>query len=130
MPGTGNLTSKCAPISGSISWMVEPMVAASRVVIRDHIRSAPVVPDTLDALAALKVLCESDVPMALVLDEYGHFEGLLTPADILDAIAGAFRSDDDQSESEAVQRDDRPWLLAGWMPADENGGPFGHRPSQ
>jgi putative hemolysin len=99
--------------------MVEALLSASRVVIRDHIRRAPVVPDTLDALAALKVLRDSDVPMALVHDEYGHFEGLLTPADILDAIAGAFRSDEDQSEPEAVRRDDGSWLLAGWMPADE-----------
>jgi putative hemolysin len=99
--------------------MIEPLLSASQVLIRDHIRSAPVVPDTLDALAALKVLRDSDVPMALVHDEYGHFEGLLTPADILDAIAGAFRSDEDQSEPEAVRRDDGSWLLAGWMPADE-----------
>ncbi len=99
--------------------MVEALLSSSRVVIRDHIRRAPVVPDTLDALAALKVLRNSDVPMALVHDEYGHFEGLLTPADILDAIAGAFRSDEDQAEPEAVRRDDGSWLLAGWMPADE-----------
>jgi putative hemolysin len=99
--------------------MIEPLLSGSRVVIRHHIRSAPVLPDTLDALAALKVLRDSDVPMALVHDEYGHFEGLLTPADILDAIAGAFRSDEDQSEPEAVRRDDGSWLLAGWMPADE-----------
>lgn len=99
--------------------MIESLLSGSRVVIRHHIRSAPVLPDTLDALAALKVLRDSDVPMALVHDEYGHFEGLLTPADILDAIAGAFRSDEDQSEPEAVRRDDGSWLLAGWMPADE-----------
>ncbi len=43
----------------------------------------------------------------------------LTPGDILDAIAGAFRSDEDQSENEAVLRDDGSWLLAGWMPVDE-----------
>jgi putative hemolysin len=59
------------------------------------------------------------VPMALVHDEYGHFEGVVTPADILDAIAGAFRSDEETSEPEAVRRDDGSWLLAGWMPADE-----------
>jgi putative hemolysin len=99
--------------------MIEPMLAASRVVIRDHVRNAPVVPDTLDALAALKILRNADVPMALVHDEYGHFEGLLTPADILDAIAGAFRSDEDQAEPEAVRREDGSWLIAGWMPADE-----------
>ena len=57
--------------------------------------------------------------MALVHDEYGHFEGVVTPADILDAIAGAFRSDEGEAEPEAIQREDGSWLLAGWMPADE-----------
>ena len=57
--------------------------------------------------------------MALVHDEYGHFDGIVTPADILDAIAGAFRSDEGNEDPEAVLRDDGSWLLAGWMPADE-----------
>jgi putative hemolysin len=87
--------------------------------IRSHIRTAPIIPDTLDALDALDVLRTAGVPMALVHDEYGHFEGLVTPADILDAIAGAFRSDEGEDEPEAVKREDGSWLLAGWMPADE-----------
>ena len=87
--------------------------------IRAHIRKAPIIPDTLDALDALEVLRKAEVPMALVHDEYGHFEGVVTPADILDAIAGAFRSDEDTAEPEAIQREDGSWLLAGWMPADE-----------
>ena len=87
--------------------------------IRRRVRRAPVIPDTLDALDVLEVLRKAEVPMALVHDEYGHFEGIVTPADILDAIAGAFRSDDAAAEPEAVRRDDGSWLLAGWMPADE-----------
>ena len=87
--------------------------------IRKHVRKAPIIPDTLDALDALEVLRQAEVPMALVHDEYGHFDGIITPADILDAIAGAFRSDEGEAEPEAVQREDSSWLLAGWMPADE-----------
>ena len=87
--------------------------------IRAHIRKAPIIPDTLDALDALEVLRRAEVPMALVHDEYGHFDGVVTPADILDAIAGAFRSDEGTAEPEAMQREDGSWLLAGWMPADE-----------
>jgi putative hemolysin len=87
--------------------------------VRSHMRAAPIIPDTLDALDALNVLRGAEVPMALVHDEYGHFEGVVTPADILDAIAGAFRSDEPSDEPEAVPRDDGSWLLAGWMPADE-----------
>lgn len=85
--------------------------------LRDYIRSAPVLPDTLDALDALTALQAAEVPMALIHDEYGHFDGLVTPADILDAIAGAFHSED--PEPEAVQRQDGSWLIAGWMPVDE-----------
>jgi putative hemolysin len=87
--------------------------------VRAFVRSAPAIPDTVDALDALNVLRDAEVPMALVHDEYGHFEGVVTPADILDAIAGAFRSDEDAAEPEAVRREDGSWLLAGWMPADE-----------
>jgi len=85
--------------------------------VRDHVIQVPVVPDTIEALDALTVLQQSDVPMALVHDEYGHFEGLVTPADVLDAIAGAFRSDEDASGSEAFQREDGSWLIAGSMRA-------------
>ena len=53
------------------------------VDLRRYIRQAPVVPDQIDALEALGVLREAAVPMALVHDEYGHFEGLVTPADDL-----------------------------------------------
>jgi len=88
--------------------------------VKAHIRTAPVIPDTLDALDALNVLREAEVPVALVHDEYGHFDGVVTPADVLDAIAGAFRSDEGETaEPEAVMRHDGSWLLAGWMPADE-----------
>ncbi|NNM74280.1 hemolysin family protein [Enterovirga aerilata] len=99
--------------------VLAPLLYGGPIDIRSHMRTAPVVPDTLDALDALNVLREAEVPVALVHDEYGHFEGLATPADILDAIAGAFRSDEGGAEPEAVRREDGSWLLAGWMPVDE-----------
>src|SRR5690606_4654641 len=72
-----------------------------------------------DALDVLAVLREAEVPMALVHDEYGAFEGIVTPADILEAIAGAFRSDLEEGEPDVIQRPDGTWLLPGLMPADE-----------
>lgn len=88
--------------------------------LRAHTRPAPIVHDQADALDVLTTLKESDVPMALVHDEHGHFEGIVTPADILEAITGVFRSDLDIGEEPlSVQREDGSWLLAGAMPADE-----------
>ena len=99
--------------------LLTPLIRGKPLKIREHMRQAPSVPDISEALDALQVLRNSEVPMALVHDEYGHFEGIVTPADILDAIAGSFHSDDDQSEPEAVKREDGSWLIAGWMPVDE-----------
>jgi putative hemolysin len=88
--------------------------------LRAHIRQAPVIPDTSDALDVLETLRDAEVPMGLIHDEYGHFEGIVTPADVLEAIAGAFRSDAEVGEEpHAVLRDDGSWLLSGSMPADE-----------
>jgi putative hemolysin len=97
--------------------LIKPLLERERFDLRAYIRPAPVLPDTLDALDALSALQAAEVPMALVHDEYGHFDGLVTPADILDAIAGAFHSE--AQEPEAVQRQDGSWLIAGWMPVDE-----------
>jgi putative hemolysin len=43
----------------------------------------------------------------------------VTPADALEAIVGAFRSDGETPEPDAIRRDDGSWLLAGSMPVDE-----------
>lgn len=87
--------------------------------LRAMARAAPVIPDVADASDALAVVQGADVPMALVHDEYGHFEGIVTPANLLAAITGAFRSDIDAGDERAFERDDGSWLLPGSMPADE-----------
>jgi putative hemolysin len=73
----------------------------------------------MDALDVLGILREAAVPMALIHDEYGKFEGLVTPADILEAIAGVFKSDTIGAEPHATERDDGSWLFSGAMPVDE-----------
>jgi len=88
--------------------------------LRRLLHKPQIVPDTLGALDVLDMLRRSDFPLALVLDEYGHFEGIVTPSDLLEAIAGVFRSDLEEGEAdEAIQRDDGSWLLAGSLTADD-----------
>ncbi|MCC2095559.1 MAG: HlyC/CorC family transporter [Hyphomicrobiales bacterium] len=88
-------------------------------VMRKAMRRAPVIPDTVSALQALETLRSSSVPLAVVRDEYGNFEGIVTPADVLDALAGAFRSDTLPREPGARKNPDGSWTLAGAMPVDE-----------
>jgi putative hemolysin len=87
--------------------------------LRELVREAPVIPDQMDAMDALDVLRRADVPMAFVHDEYGHFDGLLTPADLLRALAGTFVSDQDEaSDPPLVEREDGSYLVSGSLSAD------------
>ncbi|MES2904191.1 MAG: transporter associated domain-containing protein, partial [Pseudomonadota bacterium] len=87
--------------------------------LRTLMRRAEIVPDQLDAMDALEILRSAEVPMVLVHDEYGHFEGLVTPNDLLAAIAGEFASDQAQgSAPNIVKLDDGSMLVSGAMSAD------------
>jgi putative hemolysin len=89
-------------------------------------RKAPVIPDLMDAMDALAVLRSSEVPLALVHDEYGHLDGIVTPGSILAALAGTFLSDLDHSEEPAlVEREDGSWLISGAASADVLGDRLG-----
>lgn len=95
------------------------LLAGKPFDIRPHVRKAPIVPETMDALDALAALRSAAVPMALIHDEYGHFEGIVTPADILEAIVGVFKSDTEGDDPHATERVDGSWLISGAMPIDE-----------
>jgi putative hemolysin len=85
---------------------------------RALVRPAPILLDQADALAVLRALRSSMVHIALVFDEYGHFEGIVTPGDILSAITGGFQEPEGDDEA-IVEREDGSWLVPGSMPVDE-----------
>jgi putative hemolysin len=82
------------------------------------VHDVPVVSDQAEALDVLEILQKSEHHFALVYDEYGHFEGILTTGDVLEAITGAVAASE-ADEPAMVEREDGSHLVAGWMPADE-----------
>ncbi len=87
--------------------------------LRKMMRTLEKVPDQLDALDALDILREAEVPMVLVHDEYGHFEGIVTPNDLLSSIAGEFVSDqDEKTQRSLIERADGSYLVSGAMAID------------
>jgi putative hemolysin len=84
--------------------------------VRQIVKEAPIIPDTLDALEVVERLKASDVHFGLVFDEYGQFEGIVTAADILEAIVGAFRHDQTGPEPDVVERADGTLLFSGSAP--------------
>jgi putative hemolysin len=98
--------------------LLNAYLSGEAVDIRGHVKDAPIVHESADALEMLEVLKKATVHMALVVDEYGTFQGVVTSGDILEAIAGAFREQGEESD-QAVKREDGSWLLDGSMPRDE-----------
>lgn len=88
--------------------------------LRKFVQPVPVVMDHADALDVVRAIRNSTVHMALVVDEYGHFEGIVTSGDILEVITGVFQEETGDDPA-LVQREDGSWLVAGWMPVDEFG---------
>ena len=83
------------------------------------LRPALFLPETVTTLEALERLKENQSDVALVVDEYGGLEGLLTVDDILKAIVGDISTVGQVAEPEAVQREDGSWLLDGMLPVDK-----------
>lgn len=82
-------------------------------------RKAPVIPDLMDAMDALAVLRDADVPLALVHDEYGHLDGIVTPGSILAALTGTFAHDVEHGEEPPLlEREDGSWLVSGAASAE------------
>ncbi|MDP8933489.1 MAG: CBS domain-containing protein, partial [Cyanobacteriota bacterium] len=77
------------------------------------------VPESTRGLKVLELFKQSSNQIALVVDEYGVIQGLVTVNDILVELVGDFPSIEDADEPEAVQREDGSWLLDGMLAVED-----------
>ncbi|WP_255720175.1 hemolysin family protein [Oryzibacter oryziterrae] len=106
--------------SGSID-MVQGVVQAKDLLdqklrgeafdLKSRIRPIDMVPDTASALDVLETLRKSPLQMVMVIDEYGSVEGMVTAADILEAIIGNLGEQSGSDASSIVEREDGSWLI-------------------
>jgi putative hemolysin len=89
------------------------------VAIPKSLPMPPFVPETMNALEVVARLRHDKSPVALVVDEYGGIEGMVTLTDVLEAIVGDIPSLDEEGEPAAKKREDGSWLLDGMMSVDE-----------
>jgi putative hemolysin len=99
--------------------VADALLRRERFSMHSLVKQAPVIPVTMDALDVVDVLKSSTIHIALVHDEYGHFQGVVTSADILETIVGAFETEEGPAEPAVVRRADGSYLISGTMPADE-----------
>jgi len=76
------------------------------------------VPENMSTLKLLDLFKQKGTHIAVVIDEYGVIQGMVTDTDILESIVGDLPANDEPEEPEAIQREDGSWLLDGMLPID------------
>ncbi|MBW4489015.1 MAG: hemolysin family protein [Trichocoleus desertorum ATA4-8-CV12] len=98
--------------------LVRSLVGES-IDLTTNLRQPLFIPESTRALSVLELFKKSSTHIAVVVDEYGVIQGIVTLNDILEAIVGDIPSVEDLEEPYAVQREDGSWLLDGMLTVDE-----------
>jgi putative hemolysin len=93
-------------------------LAGQNFNLRAALRPPLFLPNTVTVLRALEVFRTSGETMALVVDEYGDLEGLVTLTDILEALVGEL-PEAGEGDPRVVKREDGTWLIDGMVGLDE-----------
>ncbi|WP_343713822.1 hemolysin family protein, partial [Inquilinus sp.] len=100
--------------------MLDRMLGGGPFDVAETMRPPLVVPDGTPALKLLTTFRSAPIHLAVVVDEYGSVEGLVTPSDILAAIAGEVADlTADAGGYSIVRREDGSWLVDAMIPIDE-----------
>ncbi|MGE5657134.1 MAG: hemolysin family protein [Actinomycetota bacterium] len=103
----------------SVSDLLSQSLAGQPLDLTTKLRRPLFVPEGTGGLKILELFKQSSTHFALVVDEYGVIQGLVTLNDILVELVGDIPSLEDRDEPQAVQREDGSWLLDGMLPVEE-----------
>ncbi|MGD0103006.1 MAG: hemolysin family protein [Rhodopila sp.] len=98
--------------------LLDRILGGGELSVSASLRQPMIVPDTISALDALERLKADSLGLALVMDEYGSFEGVVTAADVLQAIVGE-PSGPDHQEGVPGPEGETSMTLDGMTPVDE-----------
>ncbi|WP_420963154.1 TerC family protein [Brucella sp. IR073] len=94
--------------------LLRDLLEEGRIDMERSVRQPLIVHESVNVLRLMEQLRKSPLQMAVIVDEYGTLEGIATPIDILEAIAGEFPDEGDEALF-AEQAEDGSWLVDGWM---------------
>ena len=94
--------------------LLRDVIEGGKIDLQRSARQPLVVHESISTLRLLEQLRQSPLQVAIVLDEFGSMEGMVTPTDLLEVIAGDFADDDDEQLT-VEHGDDGSLLVDGWI---------------
>ena len=103
-----------------VKEILEALLLNKDFNLRDHLKKVTLFPESSHCLEVLEFFKKSKIHMAVVIDEYGATQGIVTASDLLEAIVGALPSNYDEKEHALITlRGDGSWLVDGITPIAE-----------
>jgi magnesium and cobalt exporter, CNNM family len=99
--------------------LLESLLVGKPLDLKAEMIQPLIVPESMPALKVLELFRQSRIHTALVIDEFGGLQGLVTIFDLLESIVGDIPEEGEIVEPEVVQREDGSWLIDGRLPVDE-----------
>ncbi|MEN3113600.1 hemolysin family protein [Uliginosibacterium paludis] len=98
-----------------VADLLKPALAGDPLDVESVTRPALFVPETVTTSQLLENFRKTRVQFALVVDEYGELEGVVSLTDVLTSIVGELPADDEEPDADAIRREDGSWLLEASM---------------
>ncbi len=96
-----------------VTDLLRPALAGRPLAVEELLRPPLLVPETVTATQVLEQFRGAKTQFALVVDEYGAVQGIVTVSDILTAIVGEVPVEGAPAPVDAVRREDGSWLIDG-----------------
>ncbi len=100
--------------------VLSSFMESGKLNIKEHLSEVHFISENTNCLKVLEMFKSSSVNLAVVIDEYGAIEGIVTDSDIFEAVVGLIPANYDESDSVMITvREDGSWLVDGVAPIDE-----------
>ena len=99
--------------------LLERICKNGKMDLVGNLKQPLIVPETKLTIEILDMFKHSNAHMAMVVNEFGEIEGMVTLGDILEALVGYVLTQDEEEEPEAIQHSDGSWTFDGMLPIHE-----------
>lgn len=118
-PVIDNVTQKIIGVAQTKELLSDVMLL-NKIDIKNHLKEVHFIAENTNCLKLLEMFKASSIHLAVVIDEYGEVEGVVTDSDVFEAIVGLLPSNYDEKDFVMItKRDDNSWLVDGMTPIDE-----------